>query len=363
MIPLFKVHVPPNIGQKIQKVFDEGIVTEGIYSDRFEREFGDLVGNQNCSLLNSGTSALMLAYKLAGLDRDTEIITTPMTCMATNEPAHLAGARLVFADIDPTTGNIDPASVKKRLTKKTRAVVGVHWAGQPFDIKAVTDIVKDYNPDIKVIEDAAHAVGASYMGRPIGTHSDFVCFSFQAIKHLTTVDGGAICSLNAADDARIKKLRWFGLDRKYPGSRWEQDITEAGYKFHMNNVNAIIGLEQMKYVYGIIRSHKRNGQFYDLNIDNPKITKLRRDSHSESAYWIYTMLVDDREDFKKYLHENGIASDIVHVRNDRYSVFEEYRQDDLHGTDEFCSKMINIPVGYWLSDEDLNKIVRVVNSY
>jgi len=363
MIPLFKVHVPPNIGQKIQQVFDEGVITEGIYADTFEKEFGELVGNKNVSLLNSGTSALTLAYKLANLDRDTEIITTPMTCMATNEPAHLAGARLVFADIDPTTGNIDPESVKKRLTKKTRAVVGVHWAGQPFDIKTITDIVKDYDPTISVIEDAAHALGASYMGKPIGTHSDFVCFSFQAIKHLTTVDGGAICSLRPEDDARIKRLRWFGLDRKYPGSRWEQDITEAGYKFHMNNVNAIIGLEQMKYVNGIISAHKKHGLFFDKHIKNDKLTKLQRDHNSESAYWIYTILADDRDDFKSYLYEHGIASDVVHVRNDRYSVFDQYRQDDLVGTEAFCSKMINIPVGYWLTDDNLEKIVSVVNAY
>ena len=363
MIPLFKIHSPAGVGTKIQEVFDAGVITEGEFSDRFESEFGSYVGNSNCSLVNSCTSALTLAYRLSDLGPDTEIITTPMTCMATNEPAHLTGAKLVFADIDPTTGNIDPESIKKRLSKRTKAVVAVHWAGQPFDINAVRHVVKQYNPNIKIIEDAAHALGASYENKPIGGHSDYVCFSFQAIKHLTTVDGGAICSLLTNDDARIKKIRWFGLDRKYVGPRWEQDITESGYKFHMNNVNAIIGLEQMKHIDFIVNSHKKNGKLYDARINNPKIEKLRRDSCAESSYWIYSLLVDNKEKFKQHLTTNGIASDVVHMRNDHYSVFGDFKQQDLSGTDAFCNKMINIPVGWWLSDADLDKIVDVINNY
>lgn len=363
MIPLFKVHVPPNIGVAIQNVFDSGVITEGEYADRFENEFSNLVNNQNSSLVNSGTSALTLAYRLSDVGPDTEIITTPMTCMATNEPAHTMGAKIVFADIDPETGNIDPESVKKLLNRKTRAVVGVHWAGQPYDIDSLNEVVKNYNENIKTIEDAAHALGASYNEKPIGSHSDFVCFSFQAIKHLTTVDGGAICSLRKEDDSRIKRLRWFGLDRKYQGSKWEQDITESGYKFHMNNVNAAIGLEQMKYIKNIIDSHKNNGILYDKNITNPKIKKLKRDSKSVSSSWIYTLLVENREDFKNYLSKNEIASDVVHVRNDNYTVFKDFKKNNLSGADYFCSRMINIPVGWWLSEDDLQKVINVVNNY
>lgn len=364
MIPLFKVHIPHNLGSQIQKVFDEGIVTEGVYSDRFEKEVANLVDNQNCSLLNSGTSALTLAYRISNIGPDDEVITTPMTCMATNEPIQTMGAKIVFADIDPTTGNIDPDSVRKRLTKKTKAVVGVHWAGQPYDISGINDVVKSFNPEIKVIEDAAHALGASYMNKQIGSHSDFVCFSFQAIKHLTTVDGGAICSLSPEDDVRIKKLRWFGLDRKYTGSKWEQDIVESGYKFHMNNVNAAIGLAQMSSIQSIIDEHKKNGKLYDQRIiDSKRVKKLRRDLNSESSYWIYSILVDDVVSFKNYMTNLGIATDVVHVRNDRYTVFKEFRNNDLSGTDEFCRKMINIPVGWWLTTEDKEKIIKAVNEY
>lgn len=365
MIPLFKIHDPKTLGPLISDLFAKGTITEGEYSDKFEFMLAEYVKNKNTSLVNSCTSALTLAYRLCDLKEGDEVIVTPMTCMATNVPFDSFGVNLVFADIDPNTGNIDPEDVAKKITSKTKAVAAVHWAGQPFDIDAINDIAKSNG--LKVVEDAAHALGATYNGRPIGGHSDYTCFSFQAIKHLTTADGGAICSASPLDDERIKKLRWFGLDRKFTAktgrSRWEQDITECGYKFHMNNLNALIGIEQMKHVEDLIGKHKFNSKFYDNHINNSKVKKMTRDPKSESSSWIYSVLVDDREDFKKYLADFGISSDVVHVRNDIYSVFKKYGKSNLPGCDEFCSKMINIPVGWWLTEEDRNKIVWVVNEY
>ena len=360
MIPLFKVHYPKGIGAEIEKVFESGFITEGDKSDLFEKKFSDYVGNTNCSLVNSCTSALTLAYHMSDVKSGDEVIATPMTCMATNEPLNVAGAKIVWADVDPTTGNIDPESVRKKLSSKTKAIVGVHWAGQPFDIDSINEIAKENN--LKVIEDAAHALGATYNNVQIGNHSDYVCFSFQAIKHLTTADGGAIFSKNSEDDDRLKKLRWFGLDRKYVGSKWEQDIVESGYKFHMNNINATIGLEQMKYIDNIVSSHKKNGQYYDENIDNARVKKLRRPKNCESSHWIYSLLVDSVDDFKKHMTESGIGCDPVHVRNDKYTVFADY-QSKLPGCDEFCSKMVNVPVGWWLSEDDRKYIVRKINEY
>jgi dTDP-4-amino-4,6-dideoxygalactose transaminase len=363
MIPLFKVHTPDGVADAVASVWESGFVTEGEYSDKFENMFGEYVHNPNTSLVNSCTSALALTSRMCGIQAGDEVITTPMTCMATNEPFFNDGARLVWADIDPTTGNMDPDSVRKLITPKTKAIVGVHWAGQPFDIDAINSIASNHG--IKVVEDAAHALGATYNGKPIGSHSDYTCFSFQAIKHITTADGGAICSKTAEDDQRIKSLRWFGLNRKYQGSKWEQDITESGFKYHMNNTNSIIGILQMNHVHDIVNGHKRNYHFYNDNINNSRVIKMRVDPKSESSCWIYTVLVKDREDFMLHLAENGIASDPVHVRNDTYSVFKDFRRldEDLPGAREFCSQHVNIPVGWWLSEDDRNHIVRVVNRY
>ena len=362
MIPLLKVYHPDNIGYKIEEVFKSGFITEGEYSDKFESKLSSYVGNKNTSLVNSCTSALTLAYHACDLQPGDEVITTAMTCMATNQPLYQTGAKMIFADIDPNTGNIDPESVRKKITPKTKLIVGVHWAGQPFDIDAISSIAKEHN--IKVVEDAAHALGASYNNKKIGSHSDFVCFSFQAIKHMTTVDGGSVSCLSEKDHERIKKLKWFGLDRSFTGgSRWEQDIVECGYKMHMNNINAVVGLEQMKYVDANIEKHIDNGTFFDQNITNKKIRKLVQLPKAQSSYWIYSLLVEDRDDFKRYMQENNIATDIVHKRNDSYSVFKEHRDDNLRGLQEFESQLMNIPVGWWVTKADREKIVDVVNNY
>lgn len=363
MINLFKVHTPPGVGNVLGKVFDSGFITEGDYSDRFEQEFGNYIQNKNTCLVNSCTSALTLAYRMTDLGPGDEIIVTPLTCMATNEPAHLMGAKLVWADIDPYTGNIDPEDVRKKITPRTKMISAVHWAGQPFPIDEINDLAKQNG--IKVVEDAAHATGAMYKGKPIGCHSDYVCFSFQAIKHLTTADGGAISCKTKEDAEKIRKLRWFGLDRKYPHSKWTQDISESGYKFHMNNLNAAIGLEQMKYIDSIVEKHKKNSLFYDLNINNKKVIKMKKDKDSESACWIYTLRVKDRYDFQRYLLNKGIQSDPVHVRNDKYSVFKNFaaKEGSLPGVDEFCSEHICVPVGWWLSEDNLKYIVRTINEY
>lgn len=359
MIPLMKVHTPPNIGEVMQSVWDSGFVTEGEYSDRFEEEFGKYIENSNVSLTNSCTSALLLAGHMCDIKPGDEVITTAMTCMATNIPFYNLGAKLVFADIERKTGNISVEDIVKKITNKTKAIVMVHWSGQPCDLDSINDIAKKHG--IKTIEDAAHALRSTYNGKKIGNHSDYVCFSFQAVKHLTTADGGAIACKDKKDVERIRKLRWFGLDRKYAGkSRWNQDIPEVGYKLHMNNVNAAIGLEQMKYIDSLIDKHIDNGKFYDKYIDNPKIEKLER--QGDSSYWIYSILVDNKEELQDYLETHGVASDVVHLRNDIYSCFEEFRCD-MPNLEYFNDRLLNIPVGWWVGTKERQYIVDLLNLY
>ena len=360
MIPLFKVHYPKGVGKKIDSIFRTGMITEGEISDKFEYSFANYIGNPYCTLTNSCTSAITLALRLADVQPGDKVISSPMTCMATNEPIDTAGAEILWADIDPATGNIDPTDVESKIQSypNVKAIIAVHWAGQPFDISSINKIAKKHK--VKVIEDAAHALDSTYKGKKIGCHSDFVCFSFQAIKHLTTGDGGALFCKRKSDDKRAKLLKWFGLDRKYKGSKWKQDIKESGYKFHMNNITATIGLEQMKYIEKITRAHRDNAIYYDTHLNNPKIRKLSRDPNSSSSCWIYSLLTDNREDLQKHLLDNGICSDVVHVRNDKYSVFKNFKIK-LHNTGIFSSKLLNIPVGWWLSKKDLNHITKTIN--
>ena len=260
-IPLFKVHMPREVLSALEETLFSGVVTEGPRAQLFEKAFQNYINNPNTALLNSCTSAITLALRLAGVENRDEVITTPMTCLATNVPILTLGAIPVWADINPNTGNIDPSKIEALITSKTKAIICVHWAGMPSEVDKINFIAKKHG--IKVIEDAAQSLGAEYDNLKIGNHSDYVCFSFQAIKHLTTVDGGAIACKTEEDYKRAILLRWFGLSRNFKKTPvlWDAEVSEPGFKMHMNDLNATIGLIQMKYVNEIVAKHVANAEF------------------------------------------------------------------------------------------------------
>lgn len=281
-----------------------------------------------------------------------------MTCTATNTAIKAVGGEIVWADIDPLTGNMDPNSAEDLLKKRKdiKAIMIVHWGGYPCDLLAFNTLSQKYG--VKIIEDAAHAFGASYYGRKIGSHSDFVCFSFQAIKHLTTVDGGAVVSREEGDWKRGKLLRWFGIDRESPRKdfRCEENVKEAGFKYHMNDVNATIGIHNLDHMDEVLRVHQDNGTYYDKFLKGiPGVTLLKRNPNVLSSYWIYTLLVDDRKYFMEKMAERGISTSQVHSRNDLHDMFASYLCP-LPGVDFFTERQVNIPVGWWI-DKDLKKYI------
>jgi dTDP-4-amino-4,6-dideoxygalactose transaminase len=361
MIKLLKPHFPQNIGKKIEDIFKKGEVTEGYYSEKFENLLSNYIKNKNCVLVNSGTSALTLAYKLLNLKKNDEVITTPFTCMATNEPLFNENIKFKFCDIEKYTGNACLKSIKKLINYKTRAIVVVHWGGQPVDINKLKKIIK--NKKIKIIEDAAHALGAELDGKKIGCHGDFICFSFQAVKQITTGDGGLLVCKKTSDAKKAKLLRWFGLNRNYKGNKWLQDIKYSGYKFHLNNLASRIGCEQMKYLNKIIYRHRWNAKFYDKNINNSKIIKINKPINTNSSCWLYSILVDNKKKFKNYLIKKKISCDEISFRNDRYTIFKKYKKKNLNGTSYFSKHMVNIPVGWWLKKKDIIYIAKTLNNY
>ena len=190
MIPLFKVHMPPqpDLIPALTSTLYSGHVTQGPKTAEFEEKLAGLLGGHVLTV-NSGTSAIQLALRLAGV-RGGRVITTPMTCAATVLPILAEGARPVWADVDPSTGNIDPEDAERKICGHTQAILAVHWGGQPCDLDALARIGREYG--LPVITDNAHALGAGWDSRPAATAADFACFSLQAIKHLTTVDGGML---------------------------------------------------------------------------------------------------------------------------------------------------------------------------
>lgn len=359
-IPLFKVFMPESVMEPLREVLFSGYIGEGPRTAEFERRLAPWFGSENILALNNGTAAIHLALRMAGVEPGDEVISTPMTCVATNVPVLAAGARVVWADIDPWTGNIDPADVTRKISSKTKAIIPVHWSGYPCDLDDLNRIASDHG--LKVIEDACHAFGATYHGRSIGSHSDFVCFSFQAIKEMTTVDGGALVCKSGADSDRGRLLRWYGIDRKANRRdfRCEEDIREFGYKYHMNDVAATIGLEQLKYVEANLAKHCANAEHYDDAFhDLQAVSPLRYNDSRQSAYWLYNVRVRSRRDFVEKMREAGIVVSQVHARNDKHTMFRESLVD-LPGVDEFSSEQICIPVGWWLTEEEVTYIIDTI---
>jgi perosamine synthetase len=362
-IPLFKVFMPETVMEPLREVLLSGYIGEGPKVEEFERQLGPWFGNDNVLALNNGTAALQLALRLSDVGYGDEVISTPMTCTATNEPILAMGARIVWADIDPWTGNMDPQDVIRKITKKTKAIICVHWGGYPCELDELNAIAAEHG--IRLIEDACHAFGSTYHGKPIGAHSDFACFSFQAIKEMTTVDGGALVCKFKADCERGRLLRWYGIDRreKRKDLRCEADIMEFGYKFHMNDVAATIGLEQLKHVSETVRRHRSNAAKYceafkSVNAVRP--LKYRNDR--SSAHWLYTIRVKNRQRFIEHIKGARITVSRVHARNDKHTMFKDFAVN-LRGVDEFDAEQLSIPVGWWLTDKELDHVINTILSY
>lgn len=366
-IPLFKVFVADEVMEPLAKVLKSGYIGQGPKVDEFEKMLSDYIGTPYINTVNNGTSGLHLAlHMLRPYQRveECEILTTPLTCTATNWPILQTGMKLRWVDVDPNTGNMDLTDLRRKLTRNTRAIMVVHWGGYPVDIDELRDIQQEsvrmgwsHSP-IPVIEDCAHAFGATYKGRKIGSHGNYCMFSFQAIKHCTCGDGGMLICPDDESYRRAKLLRWYGLDRTCSADfRCEQNVQEWGFKYQMNDISAVIGIENFKHINTILGRHQENGRFYNQVLaDMSGVRLLENKPDRESAYWIYTLRVDRRDDFIRKMKEHGIGVSRVHDRNDKHECVAEYRCA-LPGTNIICADMICIPCGWWVTDEDREFIV------
>jgi len=351
-IPLFKVFMSESAPPAASKVLMSGHVAQGPIVNYFEGDLQSFFDVPKVVTVNSGTSALHLALHLIGAGPGDEVITTAQTCVATNGGIVLRGATPVFVDVNARSGLIDPASVAGAITAKTKAIVAVDWAGHPCDYDALR------SHGIPVIQDAAHAVGTMYNGGHVAkTGGDYVCFSFQAIKHLTTVDGGALV-VPVDQLERAQRLRWFGLDRHSKSKyRFKQDIPEAGYKFHMNDVAASIGRENIKHLPKLLAQHRANAERLWNLLDGVHGIELpERDMRS--SWWLFTIKVRKPYAFADGMTEKRIGCSPVHARNDTMRSFRSQSRmaDSLDGLEEFAEHQVSIPVGWWLEDEDLQWI-------
>lgn len=368
MIPLFKVATAPNAYRAVKKVLDSGYVGQGKKTDEFEVA---LQKEWNLPYppiaVNSGTSALDLAYHLCGIGRGDVVISTPQTCMATNTPLALRRAHIVWADVDRFTGLISPYSVMKirdKLGTKVKAIIAVDWAGRLCDYRTLKEI------GVPIIQDAAHAHWATGQhGEPIHqVGGDHIIWSFQAIKHLNTVDGGALFCPKV-DVERARLLRWFGLDRTQSAMfRCSQRVMEVGFKYQPNDVLCSIGLANIPIGRASVERARENAKYYSDCLDPFIYMEDTRVSlppyETGCSYWLFTILVKNRDAFIKHMADLGVTCSPVHARNDLMPAFlKHYSSCDGSGLRYFSEQEVCIPVGWWVSNEDRVKIVKGIESW
>ena len=380
-IPLFKVFMDKSAIKESNKVLSSGYVTQGPIVENFEEKLKSFFNEELVTTTNSATSALHLVMhmlktnglgpeKIKVTEKEDHILTTPLTCTATNWPILLNNINLRWVDVDGFNCNMDLDDLEKKLNKNTKAVLLVHWGGFPIDLNKLKKIQEDFNNKygfkFVIIEDCAHAFGSKFNDKLIGTFSNISTFSFQAIKHLTAVDGGCIIFNDQVDYERSKLLRWYGIDRNENRKdfRCEEDITEIGFKFHMNDVNASIGLANFEpVVSNLLPIHITNGNFYNDKLKNIQGVELMDyTSQTEIPYWIYTIKVKNRQEFMKYMDQRNIVTSRVHERNDIHSAVSNF-VESLPNLDKLIDEMVCIPVGWWVSEESRDYIVECIKDF
>lgn len=376
MIDLFKVHMPKTVSIPLLDSLHSGFIGQGEKVDEFEKALQRWTGNPYTLVVNNGTSALTLALKLAGVERGSLVISTPMTCMASNTPIVNLGASIIWADVNPKTGLICPDSIERLMANKThdnpflpKAIMCVDWAGCPCDYDEINDIGKKYG--IPIIADAAHSIGSCYKGRITGSIVDFTCFSLQAIKHITTIEGGILTCKDKADYEKAKLLRWYGIDRsgKTRDYRITTDVPDAGYKMNMVDPLAVIGIEQLKYVKDVLFKYWGNADYYNKEFKKRNIGQIEPISryYKEdrlSSHWIYGLWVkNSRDEFVDYMNDKGIGCNRVHVRNDKKSCFKAFTKHDLPGVTAFDNHQVNIPCHYALTHQERKYIMDCIEQF
>ncbi|KRA57524.1 hypothetical protein ASD89_07645 [Caulobacter sp. Root656] len=349
---------------RVVEVLRSGFLNEGAVVKEFEAGLVDYVGAPHVVTTNSATAALHLCLVHLGVGPGDEVIIPPQTFIATGLIVLHAGATPVFADIDPETGNIDPESVRRKITARTKAVIPVHWGGEPCDMDAINAIAAEAG--VAVIEDAAHAFGAVYKGRMVGTLSRLTCFSFQAIKGMTTGDGGAIAAPSEEDAIMLTRRRWFGIDKaRTPvtdiGER-SVAIDVLGYKYHMNNIAAALGVGNLPTHPARLARRREIGAIYRRELAQaPGVRHIRRRDDSEGSFWLFPLLVEEREAFGRAMKSRNVPITVVDRRIDKHPILGGLRED-LVGAAEFDAAQIHIPIHEDLTDDDVLQVVDAVKA-
>ena len=370
MIPVFKPSLSKKEIRAVIETLKSGWWGSGPKAEEFEKKFADFIGVKNAVALNSCTAALHLTGKLLGLKKGDEVITTPLTFISTAYIADYCDAKIVFADVDENTLNIDPEDIKKKISKKTKVIVPVHFGGYACEMDEIMKIANKNK--IYVVEDCAHATGGEYRGKKLGSFGTISCFSFQAVKNLAIGDGGMLLTNNDDFAKRAKWLRWTGINKetasrtKEDRYSWEYDIVEVGYKFQMPDILAAIGMVQLERIKELNGRRREITNMYNDAFSRIDWVELREEKpYINSANHNYVIKIDkDREKFMQYMKSKGISTGVHYKPLYLQTVYKWARKKaNCPITDKVWKKLVTLPLYPDMTDREVNLVVDAVKKF
>jgi len=369
-IPFHKPLIGEDEKREIMDALDKGWITMGKKTMEFEKNFREYIGAGNAIAVNSCTAALHLALRVIGLEEGDEVLVPAVTFVATAEVVNYFRAKPVFVDVDPNTGLIDIKDLEKKITDKTKVIIPVHYSGQPCDMDEILEIARERN--LLVIEDAAHALPAWYRGKKVGTIGDITAFSFYATKTLATGEGGMATTENEnwAEKMRILRLHGISKDawkRYTKEGSWEYDVLDNGYKYNMTDLNAALGLAQLRKLEEMWQkrvsiAEKYSEAFSQLEVLIPYPVKSDR----VSSWHLYPLRLNlntlsiDRNRFIEELKRRGISVSVHFIPLYRFSYYRKYLGDvssAFPGSEEFFQSEISLPIYPSMTDEEVSYVI------
>lgn len=347
---------------------DSGWATLGPRTKQFEDDFAQYVGAKYAIGVTSCTAAIHLALIAAGVGPGDEVIVPVFTFTASANPVIHVGAKPVLVDIEPDTFNIDPDAIEKKITKKTKAIIPVHYGGQPANMTKIRAIARKHH--LVIIEDAAHAAGTHYKNKMIGHNSDFACFSFHPIKNMSTGDGGMITTTSKRAADHLSQLRLHGMSkdawkRHSAAGSWRYDITEPGFKYNMFDIQAALGIQQLKKLEKFIKIRRDYASIYDSNFKAvPEITVPFVNKNIRHVYSLYTVKINTsslkikRDAIVDELKKRGIGVSVYFIPLHYFTFYKKmrYKKGDFPIAEKVFDSIISLPLYPKMTKEDVRYI-------
>lgn len=357
MYPLYKVFIPEEGSLNgIGEILRSGQLTSGTHLNHYEEELRNFIGNPYVVTTSNSNFATMIALLVAGIGPCDEIIASPIACLASTQPLTVFGSKLVWADIDPNTGTLDPDSVRKKITQKTKAIVHYHWCGYPGHIAEINQLGR--KAGITVIDDACESFGAEYRGQRIGNvGTPITLFALNSIRLPHCIEGGALAFDNDEAFRLALQIRDYGIDRstfrdEYGEISPDSDIRSLGFGAKLSEINAFIGRSVLASTSNLLDRQRRNASVWNQVLSDSNAISL--ESPGVPNYWVYSMRTAHSQNVMLALRQAGFYSSRVHMRNDHYSRFGGLR--DLPGVASFAKSQICVPSGWWVDHDELSNV-------